>query len=376
MLRPSLVVSLSILVAAGACGGSEQPSRLQQRDAAPTPAAAGPAKAEPTKAEPTKTEPTTADPGKLEPAALAQLQGLEGKVQAEPPPGAELVSLRLALPEGASYRVTTLGNLQFGSMMQPTAFAREERLSLSGCAGEGAARTCALEHRFVHFEAEPPAGQFLINDENEVRGLVTRHTIKASGERVGPTAIVDGPKEQAESPEGKALVELDQFFCVRFPEQPIAVGAKWRATCHQRTSGVVDTRDVLWELDKLDRDPKMGLRAELSYLGKYIAPGPKGTLEGVIRGTMYFFVDAGAPHLIREEFTMARDAASQFVTHTTLAHQFALLIKDKGGKETAVRVDGELFPEAPATGATGLMSPASPASPAEAAKADGEPAKG
>lgn len=338
MLRVLSAVTLPLALAV-ACGGSPPPSRLQQRSEASGGAPAADVSA-PTKAA------EAATPGPA-PKAPGPLVGAEGQVQAEPPPGAEKVSLRLALPEGAAYRVTTIGNLHFGSMVQPTAFAREERLTLSGCTGEGQARACTLEHRYVHFEAEPPTGQLLENDENEVRGLVTRHGLKASGERVGTTEIVDGPKELAESPPGKALSEVHHFSCIRFPEQPVAVGAKWRATCHQRTSGVIDTRDVLWELDKIEHDPDTGLRAELSYLGTYLAPGPKGTLEGVIRGSMFFFVDAGAPHLIREEFTMARDAASQFVTHTTLVYQFARLVTEKG-VETAVRVDGKPFPPAAA----------------------------
>lgn len=359
MLRPSLAVSLSILVA-GACGGSE-PSRLQQR--APSGAASAPAEAgTPAEVQPdakTAARPEAAAPAS--PAGPAELRGAEGKVQAEPPPGAELAELKLSLPEGAAYKVTTVGNIRFGSLMQPTAFAREERLSLSGCSGEGLARTCALEHRYLRFEAEPPNGRVLETDEDEVRALVTRHAIRATGERTG-TTTVEGPQDKAEAPEGKALSEVHRFFCVRFPEQPIAVGAKWRATCHQRASGVVDTRDVLWELEKLERRPDVGLVAELSYLGKYLAPGPKGTLEGVIQGTMFFMVDAGAPHQIREQFTMAADAASQFVTHTSVAIQFARLVQGPGGAETAVRVDGQPFPTAPAGAAE---SPATPAAPGE-----------
>lgn len=351
--------ALSLVLLACACGGAEQPSRLQQLEGkagdrpeveVPPAATAGP------------TDAARGDKKAGEKPVVPT--GPEGQVIGAPPAGAETAVLKLALTDGTTYRVTTVGNVQFGSMIQGTAWAREERLSLSNCAGEGPARSCTLEHKYEKFEAEPPNGRLLENDEKAVAGLVTRHGLKATGERVGPTEIAAGPKDQAESADGKALAEVDRFFCIRFPDQPIAVGAKWRATCHVRSGGVVDTRDVLWELEKLERDPDTGLRAELSYLGKYRAPGVKGTLEGVISGVMFFFVDAGEPHLIREQFTMATDAASQFVTHASNAYQFAKLVPGPGGKETAVRVDGKPFPSGPA-----VNEPSAPVSPA------GDPAK-
>ncbi|MFY0540895.1 hypothetical protein [Nannocystis pusilla] len=48
-----------------------------------------------------------------------------------------MTEIRLALREGTNYRVTTIGNIRFGSLVQPTGFAREERLSLKDCEGEG-----------------------------------------------------------------------------------------------------------------------------------------------------------------------------------------------------------------------------------------------
>lgn len=358
MHRPTL----TLVLLACACGGAEQPSRLQQIEAKKPEDGAGAAPARPADAAGPAGEKAgeeAADTAGKRP--VPNPEGPEGRVLGAPPPGAETAELRLALKEGTTYRVTTVGNVQFGSLMQGTAWAREERLSLSNCSGEGFKRACTLEHRYVNFEAEPPNGRMLENDEKAVRDLVTRHQIVATGERVGATEIAAGPREQADSPAGKALAEVDRFFCIRFPDQAIAVGAKWRASCHVRSGGVVDTRDVLWELDKLERDPDTGLRAELSYLGKYRAPGAKGSLEGVISGKMYFFVDTGEPHLIREQFTMATDAASQFVTATTAAYQFAKLVPGPGGKETAVRVDGKPFPEAPAVNepsGAAAMSPA------------------
>ncbi|PCC68300.1 hypothetical protein SAMN02745121_05132 [Nannocystis exedens] len=258
-----------------------------------------------------------------------------------------MAEIRLALREGTNYRVTTIGNIRFGSLVQPTGFAREERLSLKDCDGEGFTRACTLEHRYVNFEAEPPNGKFLANDEKVVDQLVTSHRLLATGERPGTTTVT-GPKEQAEAKPGQALVDANRFFCIRFPEQAIGVGAKWRSKCQMRSGGVIDTRDVLWELKKLERDPDTGLRAELSYIGEYTSPGAKTSLEGVVRGTLLFFVDAGEPHLLREEFTTATDKASKYVTHTTLAYQFAKLVPGPDGKEAAVRTDGKPFPEAPA----------------------------
>src|SRR5690606_12242979 len=126
-----------------------------------------------------------------------------------------------------------------------------------------------------------------------------------------------------------------------FPEQAIGVGAKWRSKCQMRSGGVIDTRDVLWELKKLERDPETGLRAELAYVGEYTSPGAKSALQGVVQGVLFFFVDAGEPHLIREEFTTATDSASAYMTRTSTVYQFSKLVEGPGGKETIVRVDGK-----------------------------------
>lgn len=314
-----------------ACG-DPGPSRLQQRDADAAPKTAAPEVQAPV-GDPSPATPADS-PSKADPSRPSS-------------PPSELAEIRLALREGTNYRVTTIGNIRFGSLVQPTGFAREERLSLKDCEGEGYARACTLEHRYVNFEAEPPNGKFLDNDEKVVNQLVTSHRLLATGERPGTTTVT-GPKEQAEGKAGLALADAHRFLCIRFPEQAIGVGAKWRAKCQMRSGGVIDTRDVLWELKKLERDPDTGLRAELAFIGEYTAPGAKTSLEGVVRGTLLFFVDAGEPHLLREEFTTATDKASKYVTHTTLAYQFAKLVPGPDGKEVAVRTDGKPFPEAPA----------------------------
>ncbi|WP_434417565.1 hypothetical protein [Nannocystis pusilla] len=331
MLRPYTTGFLLAFVAA--CG-DPGPSRLQQRDADAAPKTAVPE--------------VQAPVGAQSPATPADSSSKTDPSQpSSPPPPSELAEIRLALREGTNYRVTTIGNIRFGSLVQPTGFAREERLSLKDCSGEGYARACTLEHRYVNFEAEPPNGKFLENDEKVVTQLVTSHRLLATGERSGTTSIT-GPKEQAESKPGQALADANRFLCIRFPEQAIGVGAKWRSKCQMRSGGVIDTRDVLWELKKLERDPDTGLRAELSYIGEYTAPGAKTSLEGVVRGTLLFFVDSGEPHLLREEFTTATDKASKYVTHTSLAYQFAKLVPGPDGKEVAMRTDGKPFPEAPA----------------------------
>lgn len=353
MLRPALASLLASSLAL-ACT-SEQPSRLQQRGDPP----AAPADAPVAAPAPATKQDAPAAPLAEAPAPAPSAGKVE--LSAEPPAGTELAEIRLSLREG-SYRVTTVGNVQFSSMPQPTGFAREERLSLSKCRGEGYARSCTLEHRYVNFEAEPPSGRFLEADEAAVKDLVTRHSLSATGQREGATEIAEGPAEQAQGPAGLALAEVHRFYCIRFPEQPIGVGAKWRSTCSLRTGGVVDTRDVMWELSKLERDPDMGLRAEITYLGKYRAPGPKGTREGAIEGVLYFFVESGEPHLMREQFTTAFDSASAFQAKTAIAYQFARLAPGPDGKEVAVRTDGKPFPDAPALN--------EPPRPADAKKGD------
>ncbi|MDC0716268.1 hypothetical protein [Nannocystis bainbridge] len=361
MLRP---YSTGFLMAFVAACGDPGPSRLQQREGGAAPEKPVAEVQKPVGAE-SPAAPGATDPGQ----------------PTSPPPPSEQAEIRLALREGSNYRVTTIGNVRFGSLVQPTGFAREERLSLKDCEGEGFTRACTLEHRYVNFEAEPPGGKFLTTDEDAVKQLVTSHKVLATGDRPGATTVT-GPKAQAESKPGLALADAHRLFCIRFPDQAIGVGAKWRSKCQMRTGGVIDTRDVLWELKKLERDPDTGLRAEVAYIGEYTSPGAKTPLEGVVRGTLLFFVDSGEPHLLREEFTTQTDKASTYVTHTTLAYQFAKLVPGPDGKEVAVRTDGKPFPETPtinqqpageATPATGEAK--EPAKRENAGKAAAEPAK-
>ncbi len=267
------------------------------------------------------------------------------QLTAEPPPGTELMHVHLALKDASVYQVMTIGMITFTSV-KPNGYAREERLELDQCSGEGSARQCRVTHRYVNFEAEPPSGRIFEADEAQVRGLVTRHTLRATGTRDGKT-LVEGPDEQVNSPAGQALVEVHRFYCLNFPEVPIGVGAKWKDTCHMRTGGVVDTREVIWEFTNLRTDDKGQRQAEFTYLGRYSTPGPKGERTGTVQGVLYFLLDAGEPHMINEQITIQATAIGQFHTTTTSRYQFARLVTDKRGKETAVRSDGVPFPSPP-----------------------------
>jgi hypothetical protein len=326
----SLAVTVVLL---SACTGSPpEGSNLEKRSAPATPPANPPPVAATTPPPATPPSPANTPPAPVDANALT----------AEPPAGTELMPVRLALKDASVYRVTTVGNVAMSGLMSPTAYAREEQLELSDCAGEGDARRCLLTHRYRKFEAEPPAGRIYESDEKLVSSLVTSHTLLASGARDGATAVT-GPAEQADAPAGKALADVHRFYCIRFPARPIGVGAKWRDRCHTRTGGSVDTRDVVWELTKLDTVDGQR-RAELTYLGDYTAPGPKGDRKGVVSGVLHFMVDPGEPHLLKEQISLKTAETGTTLSTTTIAYQFARVTTDKKGKEKLVRTDGADFP--------------------------------
>lgn len=316
-------------------------------------------------ATPAKTE-TPPDPT-TDPAAAA---AAPGQLTARPPEGTELVPVRLALKDASVYQITTIGMVAFTGV-RPSGFAREERVELGACEGADAARRCTVTHRSVHFEAEPPNGRIFVADEKLVDKLVTSHTLLATGAREGDTTIT-GDQAQAQAQPGQALKDVHRFFCLRFPDEPIGVGAKWKDVCHLRTGGVVDTREVIWELTNMSKDADGRRRAEFTYLGRYTAPSPSGDRSGTVQGVLYYLLDAGEPHLLKEQISTRRDAKSNFHTTTTISYQFARLKTDKKGKaskqgkETWVRTDGEPFPDeapapatpAPAPAPTNNMTPA------------------
>ena len=346
MLRPvpaprSLVVILAHL---SACTGAPtEASNLEKRSTPTSTPSPAPEPAKTAPPAPAKTPATTATGATGTTSKPAE----SGTLTADPPLGTELQPVHLALKDGSNYRITTIGNVVLAGLGTPTAYAREEQVELRDCTGEADARRCTLTHRYRKFEAEPPAGRIYEADEKQVSDLVTSHTLLATGARDGATTVTG---TGADSPAGKALADVHRFFCIRFPARPIGVGAKWRDRCHMRTGGVVDTRDVLWELTKLDAVDGQR-RAELTYIGEYTSPGAKGDRKGTITGTLHFLVDPGEPHLLKEQIVVKTAAGDSAISTTTIAYQFARVTTDKKGNEKLVRTDGAEFPKpaAPAT---------------------------
>jgi hypothetical protein len=257
-------------------------------------------------------------------------------------PGADAgrVLLRLALPEGAHYRVTTIGMLKLPLIEKPTGFAREEDVELGDCKGEGGERNCLLTHRYRNYEAEPPTGAGLEADERSVASLVTSHRLDASGLRMTDTAV------QGETSPGLAaqLAEVHRLYCIRFPAEPVGVGATWRDVCRVREGGSLVTRELTWRLAKLVQGED-GQRAELAYAGRARRLDAKGKLvDGEVKGTLYLWVDAGEPHLMLEGVAFVLDAANKLSTRTDLRFQFAKVGEDG---EQLIRTDGKPFEHPP-----------------------------
>jgi len=368
MLRAVSLRSSSVLLALllSACTGdaSKPAAPAERNNVSPvvTPAPSATPAVDLTPAAAATGSPAASPPGAAVPVIPADIA--PGALTARPPEGTELMPVRLALRDDSVYQVTTLGMVAFTGV-QPSGYAREERIELDACSGVDQARRCRLTHRYVHFEAEPPNGRIYAADEQRVDKLISRHNLLASGAREGDTEV-EGLAEQLTSPAGQALRDVHRFYCLRFPEEPIGVGAKWKDVCHLRTGGAVDTREVIWELTNVSKDAEGRRRAEFTYVGNYIAPGEKGERRGTIAGMLYFLLDAGEPHLLREKIVTRLDPASSFTTSTTISYQFGRLVKGKDGKETAVRTDGEPFPVAPPLppAATDAATPAGQPTPA------------
>lgn len=341
---------MSVLRVSATCvlltiSGCKEPTSRLESESAPLPSstAQAPAKAAPTSQAP---PPPADDPDAGNEAALAAGQ---------PPPDAERVLLRLSLEEGTEYRVTTVGMLSFAMVQQPTGFAREERIALRDCTGEGDARTCRVHHRYTQFEAEPPTGALLEADEKRVSSLETVHAIDALGARTGETEIRGTPEAIAGAPSG--LSEVHRLQCLRFPDEPVAVGAKWKSSCKTLSAGRVITRNVLWELSKLDDDPVSGKRAELHMVGEVLMPDDEGIKKGTVQGVLYFFADKGRPHQLRERLTIPLTANAS--STRDIAYQFALV--QPGDPETFLRTDGQPFPpDDPSGTAAQAASPGQP----------------
>jgi hypothetical protein len=273
---------------------------------------------------------------------------------------APAIELALALDPKIELRATTVGMVQLPVVEKPTAFAMQEALTLDACEGEGAARRCLLHHRYEKFEAEPPAGRFLETDHARVAALERAHEIGADG-RAASTTEVSG---DADAELREALGPAHLLHCIRFPAEPVKVGATWTDTCSEWARGAVGTREITWTLARLDDEEGAGRRAELRYRGTLTQPSKAGERTGTVQGVLYFYADVGQPHLMREQLAMPLKAGGA-ITKTTLNIQFARV--DPTKPDVLLRVDGRPFPEAP-------PRPATPAPVAPDTKAEETPA--
>lgn len=362
-------VATGLAVVLGACAEDPQETssleaRARSQSARQTSQTAAPGDAKPltaSEADAKAADAKAADAKAPEPAPpepLTDPSGDLGTDAVQSDPDAPAVELRLALDPSFRTRVTTVGMVQLPLVEKPTGFAIEEELTLDGCKGEGAARTCRLHHRFTNFDAEPPAGRFLETDHARVAELSLSHDIGADGRALSKTDV----EGAAASELTEALAKSHALHCLRLPSEPVRPGATWTDTCSEWARGAVGTREVTWTLARVDDEPGVGQRAELRYRGALTQPSSGGDRTGTVQGVLYFFVDAGQPHLLREQLSMPLKAGGA-VTKTTTNVQFARVAEDAPGGIR--RMDGQEFPSAPAPAAktpdAGTPAPTSPA---------------
>lgn len=252
------------------------------------------------------------------------------------------VDLRLALVEGRRYRLTTIGMLTLPLVQRGTGFAHEEQLELSQCSGEGSERSCLLTHRSTNFEAEPPAGKVLEGEQARIAELETAHRIDASGLRSSATQV-SGPAEALALPDGKALAEVHRMYCIRLPAEPVGEGAVWRDTCRLRQGGAIVTRELTWRVKSIASGDE-GTRVELGYAGTIKSTSKEGRRDGRVEGELFFWADAGEPHMLRERLAFTIDSSRGLSSTTDLRVQFATYGEDG---ETLLRTDGNPFAEGP-----------------------------
>jgi len=269
---------------------------------------------------------------------------LEGAAQLISPGASDRrVELRLGQADDAHYRITSLGMVHLPLFERPAGFAREEELRLSKCEGEGSQRSCLLSHSYRNYEAEPPTGAGMEREERQVSELATSHRIDASGLRTTATAV-SGPDEAAGAEPGKALAEVHRMFCVRLPAEAVGEGATWKDVCRMRQAGTVVTRELTWQLAKLEDSPE-GTRAELQYAGRVSkSDGKESWVHGQVKGALYFWVDAGEPHLMRERMKFVLDSGKGLTSGLDMRVQFTKVGADG---ETLVRTDGKAFEQSP-----------------------------
>ncbi len=272
----------------------------------------------------------------------------DGSVALVGNPEGDRVQLTLRLKEDSIYRVMTIGNVQLPAVQKPTGFARQEELRLKNCSGEGVDRSCTLEHRYLNYDAEPPTGTFMKQDELQVAELVTSHTLFADGRYGGPTKV-EGPAERVSAPAGQALASAERFYCLRLPKQPVAERASWKSRCRRRVGGKVDEREVVFVLKTLDEEPGTGeKRAEIAYIGSYTTTDPKlGERKGAVTGSIFLWVSTGELHMIREKISLTMDDGRGLATETTMKTQLSRL--DPGPPELLTRTDGRPFTTPPVT---------------------------
>jgi hypothetical protein len=309
------------------CGGEDEPSKRLQERSQPLDKPIEPA-AEPGKSsEPDEAKPPT------------------------PVPSGPKTALRLQLEDGRRYRNTTVAMVAFPAVQKPVGYAREEELELSACKGEGDARSCTLTHRVNKFEGEPPTGKLFEQDESHVKHLVSTHELWASAKRGGTTAIEGTPGAGASASD---LAQVHRFYCIRLPDAPVAVGETWTDRCATWIGGALMQREVTWTLKSIDDDPVAGKRAELRAVGKVSTGAGDTARTGTIESALFFFVDKGEPHILRERIVTSAGKSQQ--TTTTVNVQFAHVVG-----EGTQRTDGQPFPPPPA-GAEPTGVPTPPAS--------------
>ena len=104
----------------------------------------------------------------------------------------------------------------------------------------------------------------------------------------------------------------------------------------------------MWELSELTDDPDgLGRRAELTAVGKYLESGK----EGNIQATLFFYVDLGQPHVLRERISVSLGEKG-LKTVTNLSHAFGKVLPGK--PEKVVQVSGRPFDE---DALSGLVAP-------------------
>ena len=257
-------------------------------------------------------------------------------------PGADedRVQLRLALAEGSRYRITTIGMLELPLLNRATGFAREEEVALSDCKGEAGERSCLASHTYRNYEAEPPAGSGLEADEKLVAELETAHRIDASGLRMTTTAV----HGESGADIAKQLAEVHRLNCIRLPDVPVGVGATWRDVCRMRQGGTLVTREVTWRLAKVEAGED-GRRAQLEYAGRIRKINSEGeVVNGDVKGAVYFWLDAGEPHLVREALGFVLNADKGIGVKTDFRYQYTKVDEDG---ETLIRTDGKAFEQSP-----------------------------